>query len=123
MSNLADMARDAAEIADDAGDDFAAMTADQLATMAHHLRCAVMASGAVLVQQCGGDQVAARRYIKLALELPASVVKRAAASAGDAINAGDLPTVGDLAAHTALLMRNVELMDLRIEQRGAGPAN
>lgn len=122
MTNLSEAGRRAAEIAADAGDDYARMPLADLEELATSARSAVLASGAILADRCG-DPVEARRQLALALELPASVMRRAAASASRSVNAGHMPSVADLAAHTALLIRNVQLMDIRIEQRGAGLAN
>jgi hypothetical protein len=122
VTDLTEAGHRAAEIAADARDDYAAMTIPELEELAAAARSAVLTSGAILADRCG-DPVEARRQLALALELPASVMRRAAASASLSIDAGHIPSVADLAAHTALLIRNVELMDLRIEQRDAGPVN
>jgi hypothetical protein len=122
VTNLTEAADRAAEIATYARDDYSNLSVAELEELATAARSAVLTSGAVLADRCG-DPVEARRQLALALELPPSVMRRAAASASRSINAGHIPSVADLAAHTALSIRNVELMDLRIEQRGAGLAN
>lgn len=120
MTNLSDLARQAARIAEASGNDYSKIDDDELSTMLCHLQYATLASSAFLTDRCGGEAERSRVQISRALELPANVLRRRSMEAERIVGLGGLPNIPQHAAHIAVLMNTVSAIEAMLEQRASG---
>lgn len=98
-----------------------AIPLDELDNQRTGLRVCALNLGAFLAENCGGSERASLE-IRRAMDLPASVVRRAAKRAETTVNADGLPSISDLAAYLVRIMASVESINAAIERRQTGAA-
>jgi hypothetical protein len=94
-------------------------TTDELDAASTTFQVATLNVGAILLGICDGDTERANREIRLALDLPPSVIARRAAAAESVANANGIPDRAQLAALIARLMGTVSSIQAVIERRSS----
>lgn len=115
MNAFTELADTMTSIAEDACGDFNAIPIGDLLVAARALVFTNTAATGVLVNQCGSDQERARVEVSRALELPPRVLARRASEAKAIIEEGSMPSVFQVAAWCAVMLREVERISARVK--------
>ncbi len=100
--------------------DYDRFTTDELDAASTTFQVATLNLGTILLGLCNHDTEQANREMRLAIDLPPSVIARRAAAAEAVANANGVPDRAQLAALIARLMGTVSSIQAVIERRTSG---
>jgi hypothetical protein len=122
MSDLLEMARAYARIAEGADGELGSISVAELDAVRQGLLVASAATSGVLLAMCGGDAECARIELARALELPASVLRRRSRETEEIVMRDGVPNQCQVAAYIAIMSRTAEEVGAWIERKQRGAA-
>lgn len=96
------------------------ISTEELDDAATNLQLAALQLGPVLAGLCGDNQERANREVRLALDLPPTVLERRARAAQLVINADGLPNPAQVAAVIAAIMNTISSIRATLDRRASG---
>ena len=100
--------------------DYDALSIEDLDYAATAFRVQTLRLGGFLTERCGGDVEQVRKEIRLAMDLPARVLIRRAKEAEAIVEAGETPSVPQVAAIVARMMATVQTIDATMDRKRVG---
>lgn len=100
--------------------DYDALSIEDLDNTATAFRVQTLRLGGFLTERCGGDVEQVRKEIRLAMDLPPNVLIRRAKEAEAIVEAGEIPSVSQVAAIVARIMATVDTITATMQREQAG---